>query len=105
MNCIEKLLEANDQFEVEEPGYYKLVCNNLERKTLDVAQLSELSPLDIEMSEKVLYCFQNVGHDIETSRIHLDFCHLVHRRLRPNLEITLEQAMFELGHIPHLAEP
>ena len=43
MSCIEKLLEAASPFDEEQPGYYKLVCNNLQKDLLDSNSLPELS--------------------------------------------------------------
>lgn len=69
-----------------------------------MTQLSELAPSELEITESVFVCYQKVGHDIQSSKIHIDFCHLVQKRVKANLEITVEQAMFELGHIPQTSD-
>ena len=53
MSCVEQLLSADSPHGVEEPGYYKLVCNNLERKVLDASQLSELDIAQLEIAQEV----------------------------------------------------
>ena len=97
MDCVDKLLAVDNCYQIPEPGYYKLVCARMQTRRFNPREFVELDNEAIDIIEKVFYCNNKVEYDIYTSKIEAEM--IVQTRIRPDLAITVEQALSELGYL------
>jgi hypothetical protein len=97
LDCVDKLLSADNCFDIEQPGYYKLVCKKMSKKRFNPADFKSLPVSDVQNLEKMFYCSEKVDYDIRSRKIHKEHCSKVKRRTRPRLDITIQEAKFDLG--------